>query len=404
MPPEVNLRDPAVRADPSSTYARLRRESPVHPTVRPHVGRAWLLTRYEDVLTALQDKRFVNDRRNVGDGKGVSLPWWTPRLFRLFQSVMSSKDMAEHRRLRDLVHKAFTSRRVEEMRASVEGSVGRLLDEAARKPVVDLVGDFALPLSLEVISRMLGVEAEDRVKFHRWTATFMEALGKGPRSLLDQTLKGILMMRLFRKLIRQRREQPRDDLLTALVQAEAQGDRLNEEELVSMIFLLLLAGHETTVSLIGSGTLALLQNPGELQKLRERPELIDSAIEELLRYTSPIEHPAPRFAREDVELGGQLIRRGEMVVPVVAAANRDETVFPNPDTLDITRHPNRHVAFGMGVHYCLGAPLARLEGRLALLALVQRFPQLRLAVPAEQLRWRSSVSLRALKALPVHLT
>jgi cytochrome P450 PksS len=171
-----------------------------------------------------------------------------------------------------------------------------------------------------------------------------------------------------------------------------------------MIFLLLLAGHETTVSLIGSGTLALLQNPGELQKLRERPELIDSAIEELLRYTSPIEHPAPRFAREDVELGGQLIRRGEMVVPVVAAANRDETVFPNPDTLDITRHPNRHVAFGMGVHYCLGAPLARLEGRLALLALVQRFPQLRLAVPAEQLRWRSSVSLRALKALPVHLT
>lgn len=404
MPPEVNLRDPAVRADPSSTYARLRRESPVHPVMRPHFGRAWLLTRYEDVLTAFQDKRFVNDRRNVGDGKSVPLPWWTPRLFRLLQSVMSAKDMAEHRRLRDLVHKAFTPRRVEEMRASVERIVGRLLDEAAKQPAVDLMEAFARPLPLEVISEMMGVEAGDRVKFHRWTSSFVEALGKGPLGLLGQTPKGFLLMRLFRKLIRERREQPRDDLLTALVQAEAQGDRLNEEELVSMVFLLLMAGHETTVNLIGLGTLALLQNPGELQKLRERPELIDSAIEELLRYTSPVEQPAPRFAREDVELGGQLIRRGEMVVPVVAAANRDETVFPHPDTLDITRHPNRHVAFGMGVHYCLGAPLARLEGRIALLTLVQRFPRLRLAVPAEQLPWRTSVSLRGLKALPVHLT
>jgi cytochrome P450 PksS len=212
------------------------------------------------------------------------------------------------------------------------------------------------------------------------------------------------MMRFFRKLIHLRRAEPRDDLLTALVQAEEQGDRLSEDELISMIFLLLLAGHETTVNLIGNGTLALLQHPEQLQKLRENPELIGSAVEELLRYGNPVEQPSPRFAREEIHLDGHVIPQGATVMPLLASANRDESMFENADKLDITRKPNRHVAFGMGAHYCLGAPLARLEGTIALQQLVRRFPQMKLAVPEEQLRWRGSVGLRGLKALPLRLT
>jgi cytochrome P450 PksS len=404
MPPEVNFNDPVVRADPYPLYARLRKEAPVIAIRRPLFGQVWLLTRYEDVLMALNDKRFINDRRNVGDGQTGILPWWMPRVFHLLQANMLSRDLGDHRRLRDLVHKAFTPRMVDKMKASVERIVGRLLDEAEKKQTVDLITDVALPLPLEIISEMMGVSPEDRRNFHRWIASFLDALGGSPLAVLAQAPTGFLLMRLFRKLIRQRREQPGDDLISALVQAEEKGDHLNEEELISMIFLLLLAGHETTVNLIGSGMLALLQNPDQFQKLREQPELIDSAIEELLRYANPVEQPAPRYTREDVELGGHRIPRGAMVIPVVASANRDESMFPNADTLDITRSPNRHVSFGMGVHYCLGAPLARLEGRIALLALVQRFPRMRLAVPAEKLRWRTSLSVRGLKALPLHLT
>jgi cytochrome P450 PksS len=401
MPLSVNFHDPAVRADPFPLYAHLRKNAPVFAVQRPFFGKMWLLTRYEDVLTALQDKRFVNDRGNVGDGRSTTMPWWMPHLFQLLLSVMSAKDLEDHRRLRALVHKAFTPRRVEELRGSVERIVGGLLDEAGKKQTVDLIADFALPLPLVIISELMGVEGDDRRKLHLWTASFLDALNGGLLDAFRQGPKGFLMLRLFRKLIQQRREQPRDDLISALVQAEEQGDRLTEEELLSMMFLLLLAGYETTVHLIGNGTLALLQNPDQLQKLREHPELIDSAIEELLRYTSPVEQPAPRFLREDVELSGQRLPRGATVIPVLASANRDESAFPNPDTLDITRDPNRHLALGMGAHYCLGAPLARLEGRIALLSLVQRFPQLRLAVPAERLRWRSSLTVRGLKALPL---
>jgi cytochrome P450 len=402
MTPEINLKAQALRADPYPTYARLRKESPVVILKHPLFGKTYYLTRYNDVVSSFTDPRLLNNRRNIEGDKDPLDRWWVPRLLRAFQKNMLASDAPDHRRLRDLVHKAFTPRRVEEMKHTVEKIVGELLDAAQKKRTVDLIADFALPLPLTVISEMMGVPEEDRMTFHRQMGGLLDNLTT-PLGFLSQTPNAFNMQRFFRKLIRLRRDEPRDDLLTALVQAEEQGDRLSEDELISMIFLLLLAGHETTVNLIGNGTLALLQHPEQLQKLRENPELIGSAVEELLRYGNPVEQPSPRFAKEDIHLEGHVIPRGATVMPLLASANRDDAVFENADTLDITRKPNRHVAFGMGAHYCLGAPLARLEGTIALQHLVRRFPQMKLAVPEEQLRWRGSIGLRGLKALPLKL-
>ncbi len=404
MIPELDLTAPELQADPYPTLARVRKESAVAMFHRPLIGKIFLLMRYQDVWSSFTDPRLVNDHRNVSGGRSFLERWWTPRLFKIFQQNMVAKDAPDHRRLRDLVHKAFTPGRVEELASTVEQITGRLLDAAAKKPTVDLIEDFALPLPLTIISVMMGVPEEDRLMFRRWMTGLLDVGTRGALGLLLNAPASYKMLGFFRRLVRMRREEPRDDLLTALVQAEEQGDRLSEDELISMIFLLLLAGHETTVNLIGNGTLALIENPDQLRRLGEHPELADPAVEELLRYTNPVTQPALRFAREDMEFGGHVLPRGSIVVPFLASANRDETAFPNADTLDIARSPNRHVAFGMGVHYCLGAPLARLEGRLAFKALVQRFPQMKLAVPREQLRWRGSIGLRGLKALPLHLS
>lgn len=401
---ELDLIAPQFRADPYPTYARLRRESAVVVSHVPIFGKVYLLTRYADVEALFTDPRFVNDPRNASGGPTLFDRWWMPRLFRAFQRNMVSSDAPDHRRLRDLVHKAFTPSRVDALKDSVTRIVGRLLDQAERKRSVDLIADFALPLPLTVISEMMGVPERDRMTFRRHMTGLIDSNLAGGLEMLRLFPSAIMMMRLFRRLIRHRRQQPGDDLLTALVQAEEQGDRLSEDELIAMIFLLLLAGHETTVNLIGNGTLALLQHPDQLNLLRREPELVGSAVEELLRFTNPVEQPGVRYAREDIEIGGHIIPRSAMVLPLLASANRDDQAFERADQLDITRTPNRHLAFGLGVHYCLGAPLARLEGKIALDALVQRFPRMRLAVPAAQLRWRGGIGLRGLKALPLQLT
>jgi cytochrome P450 len=403
MPYELNIKTPELRTDPYPLYARLRRDSPVATLTRPFFGKAWVLSRYEDVHMALMDPRFANNRLNATGVKDPLDRWWVPPVLRSFQKNMVASDAPDHRRLRDLVHKAFTPRRVEELKGQVERIVADLLEAAAKKERVDLIADFALPLPLAIISLMMGVPEEDRLKFHHWTAKLLDLTSGNPIGLISQFPNSLRMMAFFRKLIRLRRQQPSDDLLTALVQAEEQGDRLSEDELVAMIFLLLLAGHETTVNLIGNGMHALLENPDQLQKLREQPEIIGSAVEELLRFTNPVEQPSARFLREDLTLHGELIPRGSMVMPLVSSANRDERAFDKADQLDLTRQPNRHLAFGMGSHYCLGAPLARLEGRIALQALVQRFPKMRLATPEQPLQWRGVMSLRGLRHLPLQL-
>jgi cytochrome P450 PksS len=265
---------------------------------------------------------------------------------------------------------------------------------------MDLIRDYALPVPTTIIAEMLGVPVADRHKFHRWTSAIVTTV-PSKWGLLWTIPSLVVFLRYIRKLVRARRANPQDDLVSALVEAREAGDQLSEDELLAMVALLLIAGHETTVNLIGNGMLALMEHPDQMERLRDDPDLIKPAVEELLRYDGPLETATERFAREDVTIAGVTIPRGGMVFAVVASANRDERQFDRPDTLDLTREPNRHVAFGLGVHFCLGAPLARLEGQIAINSLLGRFSQLRLGVPPEALRRRPGLVLHGLKSLPV---
>jgi cytochrome P450 PksS len=264
---------------------------------------------------------------------------------------------------------------------------------------MELIREYAMPLPAIIIAEILGVPAADRRAFQRWSKALVTAT-ESPLFALRMLLPIIAFIRYIRKLVRERRSDPRDDLVTALVRAEEAGDKLSEDELLAMIFLLLVADYETTVNLIGNGTLALLQHPDQLAKLRANPALITSAVEEL-RYTSPLGTASDRYAREELTIAGAVIPRGALVILVVDSANRDERQFANPDTLDITREPNKHVTFGWGVHFCLGAPLARLEGQIAITTLLHRCPNLRLAAAPDTLRWRPGLEMHGLEALPV---
>jgi cytochrome P450 len=397
---DVNVTERAFKADPYPFYARLREEAPVCRVRLPDKRDAWLIARYGDVAAALKDPRLVKDPRNAMSPEQLRRQPWMPAFVKPLTRNMLDLDGGDHARLRTLVHKAFTPRRVEQIRQRVQDLTDQLLGNVPRKRDVDLIRQYALPLPTTVIAWMLGVPDKDRMRFHRWTSRIVSA-SSSPRGGLMAVPSIAALMRYLRRQIVARRADPRDDILTALVQAEEAGDRLNEDELLAMVFLLLIAGHETTVNLIGNGTLALLQHPSERARLRDNPGLITTAIEELLRYTSPVETATERYAREDLEIAGITIHRGEMVLAAIASANRDQRQFSHPDMLDITRHPNAHLAFGTGIHYCLGAPLARLEGQIAIATLLRRLPDLRLAVPSETLRWRPGLVLRGLESLPI---
>jgi cytochrome P450 PksS len=333
----------------------------------------------------------------------TSMMPWLPAFVRPVTHHMLNRDPPDHTRLRSLVSKAFTARRIEQLRGRVQVVCDELLTGASSRGSFDLLHHYALPLPLNVIADLLGIRKEDRHRFHTLTRGSLP-LGAPTGGLLDILLAlpyAWLLIRYFRELFDERRARPRDDLITALVQAEEQGDHLSEEELLAMGVLLLLAGYETTVNLIASGTLALLVNPEQRERLSNDPDLAEPAVEELLRYTSPIEISTPRLAREDIAIGPLTIARGEMVAVVLGSANHDETRFPDPGTLDIARDPNRHVAFGGDIHFCLGASLARMEARIAFTTLLRRLPGLRLAKPPESLRWRRNLPLRALAELPV---
>lgn len=389
----IKVRDlarPQFKANPYPFYARLRSEAPVCRTKL--LGQPTsLVTRYDDVLMVLRDERFTKD--------------WLPRtrwLHRVSGPVtrnMLNKDAPDHTRLRTLVHKAFTPSLVERLRERIQSVCDELLTDLTTGGRMELMRRYALPLPLTIIAELLGIPTRDRSRFHSLSRSSIAAssLIGVLRSLHDQRL----LMRRLRKLIAERRRDPRDDLITALVQAEEAGDRLSEPELVAMIVLLLIAGYETTVNLIGNGALALIQHPEQRELLQQSPAIADSAIEELLRYTSPLDMASQRFAREDIRVNSTTIQQGDVVIAVLGSANHDESQFPDPDTFDITREPNRHVALGQGVHFCLGAPLARLEGQLALTTLFRRFPNLRLLTEPASLRWRKSLIVRGLEELPV---
>jgi cytochrome P450 PksS len=388
------LARPQFKANPHPFYARLRAECPVIRVTLPFYSQAWLVTRYDDVVAMFKDERLSHDIS--------ARATWLPGFTRPLTHHMLNRDPPDHTRLRALVSKAFTPQRTERLRARIQAVCDELLATLEKDSGGDLIAGYALPLPLTVIAELLGIPAADRRRFHRLTQGSL-AIG-APTGLLDvpRAIPYVwLLIRYFRKLFAERRVRPRDDLLSALVQAEEAGDRLSEDELLGMAILLLFAGYETTVHLIGSGALALLQDAGQRERFVRDPWLVDSAIEELLRYTSPVEITPPRVTIDPVRIGPVAIPRGEFVAGVLGSANRDESQFPDPDRLDLGRSPNRHLAFGQGSHFCLGATLARMEGQIALTALLHHFPRLRLVRPAESLRWRRLLPLRALAELPV---
>ncbi len=400
---DVIIASPEHKADPYPFYARLRAEAPVARMTMPDRQAAWLVTRYDDVAAALKDERLVQDRSRAQNPDQARRQPWVPGLFRPLMRNMLDLDPPDHTRLRALVHRAFTPRLVEQMRGRIQALADELLEAGARRGRMDLVRDYALPIPTTIIAEMLGVPAGDRHRFHRWSRAIVSSSPSG-WGMLRAVPSVMAFLRYIRRLIAARRAAPGDDLLGALVRAEEAGERLSEDELVAMVFLLLVAGHETTVNLIGNGALALLEHPDQMTRLRHDPERIKPAVEELLRYASPLETATERFAREDVIIAGVTVPRGALVYAALASANRDEREFPDADALDITREPNRHLAFGLGPHYCVGASLARLEGQVAIGTLLRRAPDLRLAVAPGAVRWRRGLVLRGLEALPVALS
>ena len=388
---EFNPYDPAFNADPYPTYHRLRAEDPVHRTPMGF----WILTRYDDVATVLRDARFGRKGFDelIRDRFGKNT----------FNQAMLFRDPPDHTRLRALVSKAFTPRVIEEMRAKIQKTVDRLLDGVRDARAMDVIADLAYPLPVSVISEMLGVPAEDRDLFRGWSADIARSLDAivlptEPEVVERGNAARHALSSYFRALIAERRRRPQRDLLSDLIAAEEQGDKLSEEELMATILLLFVAGHETTVNLIGNGTLALLRNPNQLEALRRSPALIGGAIEELLRYDAPVQRTG-RMPNTDVELGGKRIAKGDLVLSLIGAANRDPAHFAEPDRLDLARADNRHLAFGWGIHFCLGAPLARAEAQAAIGTIARRMPALALATPTPE--WREASALRGLKTLPV---
>jgi pimeloyl-[acyl-carrier protein] synthase len=404
QPLDFNPFLPEVHDDPYPFYRQLRERDPVHPSL-PGL---WLLTRYSDTSALLRDHhRFSNDSRNsdlvrmfmqmMGDRQPGLLEESTAR-------SMLFVDPPDHTRLRNLVSKAFTARVIEAMRPHVQEVVDELIGAFREAAVVDLVSELAYPLPIRVICEMLGIPPEDHDRFREWSAELVLTLD--PMITLEIIERGNraaeAFAEYFAELLAARRAHPRDDLLSALIAAEDRGQTLTEEELLSTCILLLVAGHETTVNLISNGMLALLRNPDQVQRLRHDPGLIRSAVEELLRFDSPVQLVG-RTAMQDVEIGGVRIARGHQVVGIIGAANRDPAQFAQPDRLDIGRPDNRHLAFSGGIHFCLGAPLARVEAQIAIGTLVRSFPGLRLADEAAIER-RETVTLRGLRRLPVALT
>jgi pimeloyl-[acyl-carrier protein] synthase len=389
---------PEVHEDPYPLYHQLRESDPVH---RSELG-FWVLTRHADVLALLRDPRTSRDPRR---SERVELLRSSVEVGQLLDEEEAAPSMLfvdppDHTRLRTLVNKAFTPAAVERLRSRVEAIVGGLLDRVAGTGTMDVVDDLAYPLPVTVICEMFGVPEADWDRFRGWSRSLVRLLDPlVAEDAFEQALQARLALRGYlRELIAERRAHPDDGLLSALIAAEDQGHKLSEAELVSMCMLLLVAGHETTVNLIANGTLALLRHPRARARLAADPALAGSAVEELLRYDSPVQFTS-RHALADLDVGGRRVRAGETVVAVLGAANRDPAQFPDPDRLDLGRAPNRHVAFGGGIHFCLGAPLARMEAAIAIPAMLARLPGLEPG-PRPPVR-RDTVTLRGLASLPV---
>ena len=390
------LLDPAVLADPYPLYRRLREEDPVHWDPFLH---SWVVTRYTDVVTVLH--KFSADRTPSPEqvaslGMGSIEP-----IAQVMIKQMLFMDAPDHTRLRKLCSTAFTPRRVELMASQIQDIADRLVDAVAASGRMDVIADFASPFPAIVTAGLLGVPVDDHQQLKAWSADFAEMLGNFQHNpdRVGHVLRTVEdMTAYFRDAIRQQQRKPRDGLIRSLMDAEVEGARLTEDEVIANTIVTMVGGQETTTNLIGNGLLTLLRQPERLAELRDDPSIIESGVEELLRYESPSQHTA-RLASEDVLLGGKLIRKRDAVMAVMAAGNRDPDRFPDPDRLDLSRQDNRHLAFGWAAHFCFGAPLARMEGQIAFSTLLRRLPDLALAT--DRLVWRENLGLRGLKALPV---
>jgi cytochrome P450 len=417
---QVDLQSQAFKENPFPTLARLRAHGPLIRVRFPLFGKVWMATTYDAVNELLRDhERFVQNPITAGNRWMGALLRWLPTTLKPLATNMLVRDPPDHRRLRALVDQAFLRQSVEALRPRLETLADEALDHLARQAAgspggvdllarqaagspggVDLLAEFARPFPLAVICEILGLPPEHRAKFTRWALRFSTA--SSFLGILWGLLTGVSqLMNYFRREFRRQAKHPRGGLMAALIEAEETGDRLSEDELVAMVFLLLAAGHETTLHQITCSVLALFDHPQQLRELAADWRLADSAAQELLRYISFAQVSKPRYARVDTEFYGQPVRRGQMLFACLAAANSDPTVFEKPEELDIRRQPNRHVAFGAGIHVCLGAKLARVETAIALERLFTRYPTLQLAVPRSQIRYSLRPGTRALTALPV---
>ncbi|MCC5600914.1 cytochrome P450 [Nostoc favosum] len=401
---KFNLFDPKVHINPYPAYHHLRSESPVHQNF---VGGGWLVTRYADVKAILrsgyvrsQDKpKSIQERNKYLQDKGKNLN----ALAHTASQLLFYMDPPDHTRLRSLVVKVFSPVVVERMRPRIQEIVDELLDKVRHKGSMDIIADFAIPLPVTVISRLLGIPQEDQDQLNQWSNVFARILDSLVSLEEFEAMNEVTeaFQEYLRALIAKREKQPQADLISALITAREQTDKLSQEELLATCIMLFTTGEESTVNTIGNGMLALLNHPDQIEQLKREPTMIQSAVEEILRYDSPVQITT-RIATVNFEIGNQTIQAGEKVVLCLGAANRDPEQFPDPDRLNINRDPNPHVAFGDGIHYCLGAGLARIQAQIAVNTLIQQFPDLKLA--SDKLEWRKNVVLRGLKALPVNFT
>lgn len=379
--------------NPYPFYDKLR---VIHPIYRGNLLKnpGWYVTGYDEAIEILKDPRFKNR---------IPLPTTSKKyehLKNIQKDMMVYMNQPDHKRLRMLVSKVFTPRIVENHRPYIKETVNDLLNEVQNNKSMDVVTDFAFPLASLIIAKILGVPAEERYQFRDWSLSLIQTIDfrRSRKELADGNVTSMKLIDYFKELIEIRKRNLEDDLISMLIKEEQQGDKLTDEELLATCILLVIAGHETTVNLISNSVLALLNHPNQLNKLKENPSLIERAVEEFLRYESPTQMIA-RIASEDIEINDVTIKKGEHVYLLLGAVNRDPKTFINANVLDITRNPNPHLAFGYGIHFCIGSTLARIEAQIAIQTLLERMPNLQLATP--ELQWRKLIGFRSLDALPI---
>ncbi|MGH0924484.1 cytochrome P450 family protein [Bacillus pacificus] len=395
----INLASAQFKEDAYEIYKESRKKQPILFVNQVEIGKEWLITRYEDALPLLKDNRLKKDWTNVFSQDTKNMYLSVDNSDHLTTHMLNS-DPPNHSRLRFLVQKAFTPKMIAQLDGRIQRIADDLIGDIERKGTLNLVDDYSFPLPIIVISEMLGIPKEDQAKFRIWSHAVI-ASPETPEEIKETEKQLSEFITYLQYLVDVKRKEPKEDLVSALILAESEGHKLSARELYSMIMLLIVAGHETTVNLITNTVLALLENPNQLQLLKDNPKLIDSAIEEGLRYYSPVEVTTARWAAEPFQIHHQTIQKGDMVIIALASANRDETVFENPEIFDITRENNRHIAFGHGSHFCLGAPLARLEAKIAITTLFKRMSDLQIKGDRKDIKWQGNYLMRSLEELPL---